>query len=85
MDGSQVRKWRQTPDNAVILDGIIYAVGDEVGTREAAEILGLSQRRVQSMCDEGILAEGRDWRRTPCRSGHSHYRIKRAALKVEAR
>lgn len=57
---------------------------DEITTTEAAEILGLSQRRIQEICDEGILlVEGRDWHKLPAvpgaRSG-GHFRIRRAAV-----
>jgi hypothetical protein len=84
MNGQPVNRWRQVPDNAVIFDGKIYPIGDEVTTYEASRILGVSPRRVQAMCDEGILAEGRDWRRNMSRSGTGHYRIRRSALKPAA-
>jgi hypothetical protein len=53
---------------------------DEIGTREAGVILGLSQRRVNDMCDEGIFAEGRDWWRPPGRKRGGQYHLKRAAV-----
>jgi hypothetical protein len=37
---------------------------NEIGVRQAAELLGKSRRRVQAMCDEGVLVEGRDWRKS---------------------
>ncbi|HXT10835.1 MAG TPA: hypothetical protein VN873_04665 [Candidatus Angelobacter sp.] len=36
-----------------------------ISARQAAKILKISQRRVQAMCDEGILIEGKDWWRLP--------------------
>lgn len=70
----------------VILNG-----DDEIGTAEAARIIGVSQRQVTKYCDEGVLVEGQDWRRpgraleerpeTEARKtvGVGNYRIKRAA------
>jgi hypothetical protein len=64
---------------------------DEIGTAEAARIIGISQRQLLKYCDEGILVEGEDWRRpgraleerpeTAARKtrGLGNYRIKRAA------
>ena len=52
----------------------------EIGTGEAAKLLGLSQRRVNEMCDEGIFVEGRDWWRPPGRSRNGRYHLKRAAV-----
>ena len=49
---------------------------EEIGTAEAAKIIGVSVRRVQQMCDEGPLVEGRDWRRP---IGNGFYKIKRAS------
>ena len=72
--------WRQIPSNAVVIEGKVIPVEEEVGTSIAAKLLGLSQRRVQAMCDEGILEEGRDWRRPPTITGFSHYLIRRTAL-----
>ena len=72
--------WRKAPANAVIMDGRVIPIVEEVGTGMAARILALSQRRVQALCDEGILVEGRDWRRAPTLTGRSHYQIRRAAL-----
>ena len=72
--------WRRIPENALVLNGKIIPIGDEVGTAEAARMLNRSQRRIQSMCDEGILVEGKDWRRSPTITGHSHYLIRKSAL-----
>ncbi len=36
-------------------------VAEEISTTLAAHILGLSQRRVQAMIDEGKFVEGKDW------------------------
>ena len=35
----------------------------EIDTAVAAQILGCSKRKVQSLCDMGVLMERRDWRR----------------------
>lgn len=53
---------------------------DEIGTREAAEILHCSIRSVQAMCDEGRLMEGRDWRKLRCHGGRGKYLITREAV-----
>lgn len=50
---------------------------DEVGTAEAARILGCEPDWVGRLCDQGKLLEGRDWRRIGERG---NYRIKRAAV-----
>ena len=49
-------------------DGSLHVFEEEVGTAEAARLLHCSIRHVQSMCDEGRLVEGRDWRKLP---GHA--------------
>ena len=72
--------WRKSPPNAIILNGRVIPLEDEVGTAIAAKLLAKSQRRIQSMCDEGILVEGQDWRRAPTLTGRSHYQIRRTAL-----
>lgn len=41
---------------------MLVQMDDECGLPEAAQILGLSQRRVNEMCDAGVFVEGRDWR-----------------------
>jgi hypothetical protein len=46
----------------------------------AARILGCSVRSVQRFCDEGVLIQGKEWRKVPGlgQAGKS-YQIKRAA------
>jgi hypothetical protein len=69
------------PDGSILMrPGRPIVEEDEIGTREAAKILGLSQRRVQAMCDEGLLTEGKDWRRPASIKGAAWYRIKRTAV-----
>jgi len=68
-DGSFVMR----PGKPVIQD-------EEIGTAHAARILGLSQRRIESMCDEGVLAQGEDWWRMPGSSRPGKYRIKLASV-----
>lgn len=51
---------------------------EEMTTAAAAKELGLSQRRVQDMCDAGIFVEGIDWRRPGGVRGK--YFIKRSAV-----
>ena len=53
---------------------------EEIGTREAARLLGLSQRRVNEMCDQGLFVEGRDWWRPPGQKRGGQYHIRRAAV-----
>lgn len=55
----------------VLLDG-----ADEIGTAEAARIIGVKPRRMELICASGILREGIDWRRSGKRG---FYKIKRAA------
>jgi hypothetical protein len=45
------------PGKPIVLHG-----EDEVDIQEAAEILGLSPRRVREMCDQGRFLEGAEWR-----------------------
>jgi hypothetical protein len=73
--------WVKIPqgDGAFLVKPAPAVVVDEIGTREAAQILGLSQRRVQALCDEGVLVEGKDWRRNPA-SKRGAYRITRSAV-----
>ena len=49
---------------------------NEIGVRQAAELLGVSKRRVQAMCDEGVLSEGRDWRKKPSLGPNGTYLIR---------
>ena len=65
-------RWEIRPGKPVVLHG-----EDEIGTPEAARILGCSTRRVVALCDEDILREGEDWRRIGPRG---FYHIKRAAV-----
>ena len=78
-------RWTQIPvvngDVIVRRDGKMLVLEDEVVTSEAARLIGCSVRHVQQMCDEGQLAEGRDWRKLPGRGrGFRHYRIRAAAV-----
>ena len=78
-------RWMQIPlgNRGVIVepDGTKIVLEHEVGTAEAARMLGCAQRTVQTMCDEGKLEEGSDWRKLPSRTpGGRIYRIKRAAV-----
>lgn len=69
------------PDGSVLLKpGRLQEVSDEIGTVEAARVLGVAQRTVQYYCDHGVLVEGRDWRKNPCLDGKGQYRIKRDAV-----
>lgn len=83
----QVRTpWLKVPqgDGSILLvPGKPVVMEDEVGTREAAGLLGVSQRTMQEYCDGGILREGIDWRQNPARPGSPKggcIRIKRAAV-----
>lgn len=78
-------RWLQIPvvEGFVIVgrDGAVQVMEDEVGTREAARLIGCSVRHVQAMCDEGKIVEGRDWRKLPGPGrGFKHYRIRSAAV-----
>ncbi len=76
-------RWMQVPvvDGDVIVrrNGTWQLLEDEVGTAEAARLIGCSIRYVQTMCDEGRLAEGWDWRKIPGSGIKRQYRIRRAA------
>jgi len=59
---------------------VIVPLADELTARQAAHILGISVRRIQSLCDEGTLLEGRDWRKKTGAGPNGHYAIKRSAI-----
>jgi hypothetical protein len=73
-------KQHQADGSIIYRPGTPVELADEIGTREAAKICGLSQRRINAMCDEGVLLEGRDWWRPPGSRRNGNYRIKRAAI-----
>lgn len=60
------------PGKPVVLGG-----EDEIGTAEAAKILGCEPDWVGRLCERGTLLEGRDWRRIGERG---NYKIKRASV-----
>lgn len=70
---------RQPDGSLVIRPGKPVLLGgeDEIGTAEAAKILGCEPDWVGRLCDQGKLVEGRDWRRIGDRG---NYKIKRAAV-----
>ncbi len=73
------------PDGSILLKPCrtVTVVADEVGTREAAQILGVTANTVRMYCDAGTLVEGKDWRRNPSLPGSGHggsYRIRREAV-----
>lgn len=53
---------------------------EEIGTREAAALLKVSQRTVEAYRDQGVLKEGTDWRRNPTIVRPGKYWIKRTAV-----
>ena len=68
------------PDGSILVRAgvpVILNGEDEVGTAEAARIMGCSRDYVGRLCDEGIFVEGVDQRRIGKRG---NYRIKRAAV-----
>jgi len=56
----------------VVLDG-----DDEIGSIEAAKIIGCDQNSIYRYLDEGLLVQGRDWRQIA--EGRRYY-IRRAAI-----
>lgn len=73
------------PDGSFILKpGRPVVASEEIGTAEAARILGLSRDHVARICDEGkLLLEGVDWRKLPPKPGTirgGNYHIKRASI-----
>ncbi|HOC56629.1 MAG TPA: hypothetical protein PKI20_13485 [Verrucomicrobiota bacterium] len=77
-------RWIRIPRASVPLivhpDGTMEELGPEIGTSEAARMMSCARRTIQSMCDEGRLQEGRDWRKLRGRGGRGHYRIKVSAI-----
>ncbi len=79
-------RWSQVPlvteRTLAILEpgGKVEALPKEIGTAQAAEVLGCSIRAVQDMCDRGLLVEGRDWRKLRLRGARGEYRITHAAV-----
>lgn len=68
------------PDGSYLLrPGKPIVEEEEIGTAEMAKILGVSQRRAETICDE-MLQEGIDWRRNPSKKGRGKYRIKRTSV-----
>ena len=68
------------PDGSILVRAGVPGVlngEDEVGTAEAARIIGCSRDYVGRLCDLGTFVEGVDQRRIGCRG---NYRIKRAAV-----
>ena len=77
--------WRRVPLGVRMLaiiepDGRIEVLPDFLTTAEAAVLLKCSIRKVQAMCDEGVLVEGREWLKTCTRGGRGDYRISRDGL-----
>ena len=62
----------------LIRPGQPVVVTEEIGTREAARLLGLSQRRIEAMIEEGRFIEGEEWTRPGGPRGR--YRLKLAAV-----
>jgi hypothetical protein len=60
--------------------GQIDLVPDELSSEEAAFILDSSVRFVQERCKQGMLEEGKDWRKTWVRGARGQYLIKRDAV-----
>ena len=52
----------------------------EVSTAEAARFLGLSQRRVEQLCLQGVLAREKDWFRMRGVKKLGKYRIRRESV-----
>jgi len=64
----------------VMPDGQKHVLWDGIGTKEAAKLMGLAQRTVQTMCDEGAWKEIAEFRRTFSIGGRGQYLIKREAI-----
>jgi len=71
-------KLRMVPDNALVVAGQIFTLHAEIGTAEAAQVLGCHQITVAKMCESGKLREGADWRRLS--AGRGPYLIRREAI-----
>ena len=65
--------------NALIVNGKVFPLQDELTTRQAAKVLGVSLRRMQAICDEGRLLEGTDWRKIDAGTS-ARYHIKRDSV-----
>jgi hypothetical protein len=76
-----LHRWMRVPSgDFLVLNGKLWVLHDEVGTGLVARILGVSTRRVQALCDEGVLMEGRDWRKKPCGGPNGTYLIRKEAV-----
>src|SRR5258708_1563725 len=77
------KRWTQLPSGVAVLveaDGSQVVLEEEINSREAARLLGVSLRWMQNLCDTGVLHEQLDWRKLPARGTNGGYRIKRAAV-----
>jgi transposase len=72
-------RWMRVPLNGIIRNGVVTPTGEEVSTREAAHLLGVSKRTMQRICEE-LLQEGVDWRKVPALGPNGSYRIKLEAV-----
>ena len=68
------------PDGSIIARAgkpILLNGDDEIGTIEAAKIIGCDQNSIYRYIDDGLLVQGTDWRQIA--DGRKYY-IKRAAI-----
>lgn len=72
-------KTRQPDGSITVRAGVpvILNGADEIGTAEAARILGCEIDWIGKLCDRGTFIEGEDWRRIGTRG---NYKLKRAAV-----
>ena len=79
-------RWGQVPQVAeqtlaILKPGCkIELFPEEIGTQAVAEVLKCRIRTVQEMCNQGMLAEGKDWRKINTRGARGEYRIAQRAI-----
>jgi Helix-turn-helix domain len=72
-------KWRQVPEFALIVNGQVIELHEEIGTRQAARLLRCHPATVVKMCDTGKLRQGFDWRKLPS-SPNGPYLIREGSI-----
>ena len=82
----QAFRWGQVPQVAEPVLAIlepgwkVAVLPKEIGAQAAADVLSCSIRAVQEMCNCGLLAEGKDWRKISTRGARGEYRIAQHAV-----
>ena len=83
--GHWEKRWVMVPINRGVImlrpDGsLLKILEDEIGTADAAVLLGCNLRTIQRACDQGNVVEGKDWRKVYGQGGRGQYLIRRDAV-----